>query len=369
MRKALIVVPTYNEQGSIEKLINGIFKQQKITDKWEINILVIDSYSKDETAEIVKKLKKQFSHLYIIETAKEGLGKAYISGFKYGLEKMNPYVIFEMDADLSHNPDDIPRFLKKIEEGADFVVGSRYIKGGSIPSNWGIHRKFLSIFGNFIIKFGFMKLKVADWTSGYRAIKAWLINNALDHIKNYSGYVFQVAFLDFALKNNAKVTEVPINFKERRWGVSKINAIQYIVNSLLYVLFNSSFIKFVIVGMIGFAIDFGISYIGIEIIHKAVWLSTLISTEIAIVSNFLLNNFWSFSHKKIDHHFVSYIFNFIKFNLVSSGSILIQTLGIQLLVMFLGKQWWILYKIFVIFFLIIPYSYILYNKVIWKEKN
>jgi len=369
MRKAVIVLPTYNEKGNIEALINQINGVKKLIKNWDIHILVVDSLSQDGTKETVLRLKKRFSFLHFLSTKKEGLGKAYINGFKYAIDHLNPYLLFEMDADLSHDPKEIPNFLNKIERGADFVIGARYIRGGSIPKNWDLYRKILSVMANWIIKIGFMKLKIHDWTSGYRAIKTWVVKEALSYIKDYSGYVFQVAFLDFALKNGAIVEEIPIKFKERKWGVSKINSFQYISQTLFYVFFNSSFIKFVIVGTIGFLIDFGLSFVLIEKMHQLVWVSTLISTETAIISNFLLNNFWSFSHKKIEGRLTAYFSNFLKFNLISSGSILIQTLGIQGLVVLFGKSYWYFYKIFIIIFIIIPYSYFLYNKVIWKEKK
>jgi len=368
MKKVVVVAPTYNEKGEIENLVNKVFDQSKKLSNWEIYLLIVDSQSKDGTIEIVKKLQKKFFNLHLLETEKEGLGKAYLKGFKYCEEKINPYLIIQIDADGQHDPDKIPEFIKKIEQGADFVVGTRYSQGGSIPANWGLHRKILSIGANFVIKFGFMKLKVTEWTNGYRAIKFWLVKNAYDHLKNYSGYVFQVAFLDFAIKNNAVLGEIPIHFKERTSGISKINAFQYSFQTFLYVFNNSSFIKFVIVGLIGFTIDFGISYLMIEKIHQAVWIATLLSTETAIASNFMMNNSWSFSHKKIDGGPINFIFSFFKFNLVSSGSVVIQTIGMQILVMVFGRRLWYLYKILIIAFVIIPYSYILYNKFIWKRK-
>ncbi len=369
MKKAAIVIPTYNEVENVQKLIPLIFEIAKTVANWELNIVIVDSHSNDGTEEKVLTLIKKYPRLHLIRMKKEGLGKAYIEGFRIAIEKLNPYLLFEMDADLSHNPEDIPKLLKKVEEGADFVIGTRYIKGGSIPQNWGLHRKIFSVLANLFVRFGFMKPEISDWTNGYRAIKSWIVKEAFNHIRKYSGYVFQIALLDFAIKKNARIAQIPIHFKDRTSGVSKINAPQFIITTVLYVLTHSAFIKFVIVGVIGFGIDFGISYIGIEKLHQPVWLSTVVSTETAIVSNFLLNNFWSFAHKKVEHHAKSYLWNFLKFNLVSSGSILIQTLGIQLLVTFVGKQWWYVYKIFIIFFVIIPYSYILYNKVVWKERK
>lgn len=370
MRKAVIILPTYNEEGNIKSLISEIFKVVKTVVNWEIHILVVDSKSTDKTIEEVKSLLKKFpDYLHLLITEKEGLGKAYIRGFNYALEQLSAFVVFEMDADWSHDPKDIPFFLKKIESGADFVIGSRYMKDGSIPQDWGIHRKIFSILGNLIVRFGFMRLKITEWTNGYRAIKAWVIKQVLPNLNQYSGYVFQVAFIDKAYNLGANIQHIPIVFKDRKRGVSKINSVQYIFQTLIYVFIKSPFIKFVIVGLIGFGIDFGISYLLIEKVGWAIWLSTLASTETAIISNFTLNNFWSFKHKKLEHNPFSYLLAFIKFNLVSSGSIIIQMVGIQLLAVIFGNKLWIFYKIFIIAFVIVPYSYIFYNKFIWKEKN
>jgi len=367
MKKALIILPTYNEEGNIKILIEKIFAQQEKTKIWEIYVLVVDSQSKDKTQSVVKKLQGKYKNLFLISTKKMGLGKAYIDGFSYALEKINPYLFFEMDADLSHDPSLIPYFLKKIEKGADFVIGSRYIKGGSIPKNWALYRKIFSIFGNIIARFGFMKPKITDWTSGYRAIKAWIVKKAISYLKNYSGYVFQIAFLDFAIKNNARIEEIPIKFYERKYGISKINSPQFIVQSLLYIFLNSSFIRFFIVGFSGFVIDFSLLYFFINKIHipsSLIWLAQIISAETAIINNFILNNFWSFAYKKINGAF---ILSFLKFNFIALGAIIIQTVLLQLMVITFGRNFWIIYKIIIIGLVIIPYSYILYNKIVWKK--
>ncbi len=367
MRKVVIIAPTYNEKGSIEHLIEEIFDQQKKVANWEINILVVDSHSTDGTAEAVKKLQKKHSGLFLMETEKEGLGKAYLRGFNYCEEKLSPYLIIQIDADGQHDPKKIPDFIKKIEDGADFVIGTRYSKGGSIPKNWGFHRKILSIGANIFVRIGFMKPGVTEWTNGFRAMKSWVVKGSLEHIKNFSGYVFQIAMIDYALKHNAKIAEIPVDFKERKFGISKINAFQYSSQTVFYVLNHSSFIKYIFVGLSGFVIDFGISYVGIEKAHMIVWVATVISSETAIVSNFLLNNFWSFSHKKLEGKF-NFLVSFLKFNLVSSGSVVIQAAGIQLFVFLFGRKLWYLYKVLIILLVIIPYSYILYNKFIWKNK-
>ena len=221
MKKALIVIPTYNEAKNIEKLIPQIFQNTRSLNNWQVEILVVDSNSPDKTGLIIKEFQKKYSGLYLLTTAKEGLGRAYYRGFAYGLERFKPYVIGEMDADLSHPPGKIPLLLQAIEQGADLAIGSRYIKGGSIPEDWGFHRKLFSTLGNFIVRFGFMKLNITDWTGGFRIIKAWIIKQSLPHIKNYSGYVFQIALLDYAMKNKARFKEMPYHFSERAHGIKK----------------------------------------------------------------------------------------------------------------------------------------------------
>lgn len=365
MKKAVIIIPTYNEVDNISDLINSLLSISKDIKDWQIELLVVDSLSPDKTASVVRKLQKNHANLHLLSTKKEGLGRAYLKGFAVALKRLQADVVFEMDADFSHDPQVIPDFLTKIDGGADFVIGSRYIRGGSIPSDWSFDRKFFSIVGNLIIRMGFMKISITDWTSGYRAIKPWVIQSSLNHLEKYSGYVFQVALLDESLKRNAKIKEIPIHFIDRRYGVSKINTFQYMFQTLLYIFTHSSFIRYAIVGLTGASIDFGLSYIFIERLGFVIWFSTVISTESAIISNFILNNFWSFSHKKLKE---SYIKKFFHFNLISSGAILIQTVGIHTLAVFFGERWWFIYKFFILAFIIIPYSYILYNKLIWKNK-
>ncbi|OGK17901.1 hypothetical protein A3G67_05065 [Candidatus Roizmanbacteria bacterium RIFCSPLOWO2_12_FULL_40_12] len=369
MKRVAIILPTYNESKNIEKLIGEIFNQQKKLKNWQLHVLVVDSNSPDGTSNLVKKTQSRYDNLHLLKTEKEGLGKAYIAGFTYVVNHLSPTVIFEMDADFSHSPSDIPFFLKEIEKGSDFVIGARYIKGGSIPKDWALHRKMFSIFGNLIVRFGLMKLSVTDWTSGFRAIKTWIVKDIAPQLSEYSGYVFQVALLDKAIKKGAKVAEIPIHFLDRKHGVSKINSFQYIIQTLFYVLTKSSFIKYVVVGLTGAVLDFGISYFLIEKLHWYLWIATLLSAECAIISNFLFNNFWSFSHKKIDSKFSLYVNKFLKFNTISAGALGIQAGGIELAGFLFGRKYWYIYKVLIIAFVIIPYSYILYNKVVWKEKK
>ena len=366
MKRALLVLPTYNERENIVSLIPKIFEQQEKIDNWQLLVLVVDDRSPDNTAKIVTKLKEKYKNLFLIEGKKLGLGKAYQRGFSYGIDKFNPAVIIEMDADWSHDPNDIPRFLEAIDSGADFVIGSRYIKGGSIPSNWGLHRKIFSYCGNLTIRLGFMKISIHDWTNGYRAMSADFLKNTLKKYSKLDGYIFQIGVLDTAIKHHIRIKEIPVHFKNRVRGVSKINSPQFISNIFLYILTNSTFVRFAYVGLTGAVIDFGLSFLFIEKLFFPVWLSTVISAETAIISNFILNNFWSFAHKQIKFNLNAYLKGFAKFNAISIGSILIQTTLLHYATESLGVELWYIYKAAIIFLIIIPYSYILYNKIIWR---
>lgn len=367
MRNATIIIPTYNEAGNIAKLIGKISDEIRKLPHWNISVLVVDSFSQDKTADIVKKIQKNSPMVHLLETKKRGLGKAYLEGYRYAFSRLNPYLVIQMDADLSHDPKEIPAFIDLIERGADFVIGSRYMKGGSIPDNWGIHRKIFSIFGNLIVRLGFMILSVTEWTNGYRAIKSWVIKSIVDELNPYSGYVFQIATIDKALKQNARVVEIPIQFKDRTSGVSKINVIQYIFDIFSYIFAHSSFVKFVIVGTIGFAIDFLLSALFVRNFRQPILVANLLSMETAIFSNFLLNNFWSFSHKKISS-VKQGVVAFLTFNLTSLGAVAIQLAGIFILGRLFGYHLWQWYKVGLIVFVVIPYSYFFYNKIIWRKR-
>lgn len=372
-QRAVVVLPTYNEQATIKDILLKILAQASQAPAWDIHVLVVDSTSPDGTGSIVEELIKKDKRIHLLLTAKEGLGKAYQRGFAYAIERLKADVLFEMDADFSHNPADIPRFLRTIEEGADFVLGSRYIKGGSIPSNWAFHRKLFSVLGNIIIRLGFMKLRITDWTTGYRAMRAEVAVECSKNIQLYSNYVFQVAFLDNAIKKGFAVKEIPIQFVDRMAGSSKINSGQYIKDVLLYVFQHSSFIKFAIVGAIGFIIDFSVTkllkdhILGDEPLRIA--LASAIGAEAAVINNFLLNNYWSFSYKKLKHSVPTFVKAFIKFNIAAVISIFIQFAGMYTLTFIFGATYWYIFKALVIIGLVIPYSYYVYNRIIWKPKK
>jgi dolichol-phosphate mannosyltransferase len=200
-----IVIPTYNEKENIRVLIPQIievFEQNGFST--EGKIIVVDDNSQDGTSEVVEELMKRYKNVFLLKrNAKTGLGSAYIAGFQYALE-LDAEIIFEMDGDCSHDPKDIGRFLDELKKGYDAVVGSRYIKGGGIPE-WGFYRRLISKGANFFAR-TVAGIPIHDCTSGYRAIRASILNSLLHSL----------------LERNAKIKEIPITFRERRSGESKL---------------------------------------------------------------------------------------------------------------------------------------------------
>ena len=367
MKKVALILPTYNERenvGTLISAIEGVFQKLSAYELW---ILVVDDHSPDKTAELVKSMAKNFKNIRLLSKKKEGLGAAYIYGLNYALTNFSPDYLIQMDADWSHNPLLLPEFLAKIETGADFVVGSRYMKGGSIPGNWGIHRKIFSIVGNNYVRFGLGLLTPHDWSSGFRAMKSNVFLRVANGLEKYTGYTFQIAFLHKVIKAGFKVDEVPLQFIDRVHGKSKFAPTDYIKNVIVYVVNNSTFIKYLIIGVSGFSVQTLLSKVLITVgIFPGV--SVTIGSLFAIVTNFIGNNYWTFSHKKISG--AARIFKkFTHFLGTSIGAVVIQGLVVSFGVIIFGHDAWFLLMIFAIAFLVIPYNYFIYNKFIWKTKH
>ncbi|OGH06429.1 MAG: hypothetical protein A2W22_06520 [Candidatus Levybacteria bacterium RBG_16_35_11] len=373
--KVVIVIPTYNEKENIQTLIpileEEIFPQIKNHD---MNILVADDSSPDGTRQEVEKLMKKWSNINISSGEKHGLGAAYVRGMTYAVEKMGAEVMFEMDADLFHDPKKIPDFLKKIEEGFDFVIGTRYSDGGSIPSNWGIHRKFLSIFGNLIIRVILTRFYIHDWTGGYRAIKKEVFLKEKNKLSEFTGYLFQVGFLLNAVHDGFKVAEVPFHATDRVLGKSKIPTGNTIVQTLAFVikerikeLIFGSFGKFLVVGGTGFVIQAVVLKILVEgfNIHPAI--SSLAGAVLAIFSNFNLNNIWTFKTEKVKG-IGMYFWKLLHFYGTSAvGVVVIQSGIIFLGDQIIGRKYYFIYFLVGTFILML-YNFTMYRFVIWRKK-
>jgi dolichol-phosphate mannosyltransferase len=363
----VIILPTYNERENIELVLDTLHKQWKGLSSHTCSYLVVDDTSPDGTGDVIRAYQKKHSDTYLLEGKKEGLGKALLRGMKHAVEKLHAEYILQMDCDMSHDPTRVPAFIQELDKGSDFVVGSRYIKGGSIPSNWGIHRKIFSVVGNAIVRFGLGYSYVHDWTGGFRAYSVKYYELLKDQMKPYSGYVFQIAFLHKAIQHGARVTEVSIHFTDRKFGHSKIAPAEYIKNVLLYVGMNGPFGKFLVVGGLGFVINAVLLVIFREWAGLSPTVANLIGAAAAIFSNFNFNNIWTFREKKITSVGM-YLAKLVQFYVTSSiGVLIIQTGTIALGVKAFGDNHYFIYFLIGTALLLI-WNYTVYSKIIWKKK-
>ena len=218
MSDSLIIIPTYNEKENIERIIRKIFSLEKA-----FNILIVDDGSPDGTADIVKKLMTDFSNKLFIEerSEKSGLGTAYIHGFKWALNKEYTF-IFEMDADFSHNPNDLIKLYNACKnDGGDLSIGSRYIKGVNVV-NWPMSRVLMSFFASKYVKF-ITGMPIHDSTAGFKCYKREVLETInLDKI-NFVGYAFQIEMKFKSWKYKFNIIEVPVIFTDRTEGTSKMS--------------------------------------------------------------------------------------------------------------------------------------------------
>jgi dolichol-phosphate mannosyltransferase len=215
--RAIIVMPTYNERQNLEIMANRIRSSTP-----DVDLLVVDDNSPDGTGDLADKLVETDSHVHVLHrTEKAGLGRAYIAGFNWALER-DYSLIIEMDADGSHRPEDLPRLLDAARAGADLVIGSRYVPGGSVV-NWPKHREVLSKGANIYVKL-MLGTSVKDATGGYRVYRATTLRKIdLNNVES-AGYSFQVDLTVRVLQAGLSITEVPITFVERELGASKMSS-------------------------------------------------------------------------------------------------------------------------------------------------
>lgn len=217
MAKNIVIIPTYNEIENIETIIQAVFSLST-----SFHVLIVDDNSPDQTAKKVRELQEIFPTQLFLElrTKKAGLGTAYVHGFKWALSKGYDY-IFEMDADFSHNPNDLEKLLHACENGADLAIGSRYSNGVNVV-NWPLSRVLLSYFASVYVRM-ITGMKIADATAGFKCYKRQVLETInLDKIK-FVGYAFQIEMKYRAFVNNFKIVEVPIIFTDRTKGQSKMS--------------------------------------------------------------------------------------------------------------------------------------------------
>ncbi|MFH1244105.1 MAG: glycosyltransferase family 2 protein [bacterium] len=386
MYKVVIVIPTYNEVGNIAKVTSALTKVFATIREHDLHILFVDDNSPDGTRAKIAEIIRQYPCVHILNNKRKGgLGHAYKKGFAYAIDKLGADILFEFDADLSHDPSIIPAMLEGIHSGASLVLGSRYIQGGGIPPNWAFHRKFLSVVGNLFIQVVILNFKVHDWTTGYRALTKEAVLSVMPQLqgKVFAGYSWQTGFLVKALELGLVVKEVPLVFVDREIGKSKLGP-EYMFNNFVYIIkvrvkqiLSSRIFKFVLVGGFGSLVQFAFLYLYRTFI-PSFQLANFLSIETAILSNFTWSNLWTFADRRLLASAIPG--KFLQFNLASFGSIVIQ-----LIMAFLGERLIGLHPLFTVPVINLPvdtgvmfavvgiaigmfWNFFAYSHFVWKKK-
>ncbi len=372
MDKIVIVMPAWNEAENIKEMIRVLIHEEFPKINADMNLLIVDNHSKDGTDKIMEEASKKYKNVHIIQQDKSGLGWAYVRGMQYAMGELKADAVLEMDADFQHPP----RFVKPMVDaylaGADYCIGSRYIKGGSVPAEWAISRKAVSFFGNLFIRIVLLNFKVHDLTTGFRLsrVKGVLNKIKLENLMDLDRFAYKVDLLYQCLKNSGKTVEVPLEFASRTKEKSKFNWKEMVATFKVAVILGikdkQRFLKFGIVGFIGFVVN----YAGLELFKRSgmsTYFATLFATELAIISNFIFNNIWTFKDKIITK-VSDVVVQFLKFNVSSLFAVVVQPLIVAGAAYLFGDTSTVrfLALIFTLIFVIVPYNYIVYNLFIWK---
>lgn len=372
MKKIVVILPTFNEKDNIEEMIKKVSEQRAKISGYNLEILVSDSHSQDGTREIVQKNSKNLPFVHLLDVKERGIGRGLVNGYHQAFHVLKADAVIQMDADLQHDPDDIPKFIDALNKGYDFIQGSRFIKGGENRLQW--YRRVFSRGANFVSKAMMGVWNITEFTASYRCFTKEVYDKInFDKIPwKEKSFLFQPAFTYAVSLVASKMTEIPIIFTDRRKGYSKMEIVNYIKDLFFYSLKirlkrSQRFFKFLVVGGIGFVINAVALLFFVEKgkLHPAT--ANLIAAEISIFSNFIWNNLWTFTDRKITS-FQKWMIKLLEFNLTSAvGVIFIQTGIIWLGTLIFGKSLYPLYFLVGTGFLLI-WNFTMYSKVIWKIK-
>ena len=291
------VVPTYNEAPNVELLLRrltGLYAEP------DTAFLIVDDESPDGTARLVRAFAASHGRVHLLEGPRRGLGRAYVRGMSHALETLGADVIVQMDADFSHDPADARRLLGRLRDGADVAIGSRYTAGGRLDSGWPAGRRLLSRWGNRLARWIAGVRGVRDCTSGFKAIRAEALRAAKVADIGARGHAFQVVLLHRLLAAGARVVEEPILFRDRAHGKTKLGMggiLEFFWGVWrLRLARHRVLVRYGLTGLAGVLVNLGSLQILLELgLHKL--LASPIAIELSIVSNFLMNNYWTFADR------------------------------------------------------------------------
>ncbi len=393
MKRVVVVAPTFNEKGSIEEAIKLILEQNGKVPGFEIHVLVVDSHSPDGTGEIAKHLADKDPKAHFLDVVERGLGLAIIKGYDYALTKLDADVLMQIDADLQHDPNDIPKFLEKINEGYEYIQGSRFIRGGE--NDISLMRQLFSFGSSMVMRILTGIWQISDFTPSFKAYTKDLYQRMDWASVPWHGTTFliQPAAVVEASRAGAKMTEVPIVFRKRGADRSKNEVANYVIDIFGYgfeVFFSrfgiklpilywarrsKTFIKFGTVGFVGTLVDFFFYKVFIAAFGFLPPGAKLISTTIAVQNNFLFNNMWTFKKRKTKN---SITVRWLVFNIVSSGGVVISYGIVFFLHKLYGDGFWWFGNIHIAynnayFFATIPlvmtWNFLMNHYVTWKREE
>ncbi|MEM3383427.1 MAG: polyprenol monophosphomannose synthase [Nitrososphaerales archaeon] len=240
MVRIAVFLPTYNERDNISLIIEEVFKNLSLT-HYDLHVIVIDDSSPDGTGYLVMEIAEVNDHVHLLSrVGKQGLGSAYVDGFKWSLSNLSPDIFIQMDADFSHSPHYLSNFVGGILDGYDVIIGSRYVKGGGATS-WSLHRKIISRGANLLVRLLF-RIKEKDATSGFRALSKKAVNYLLKFDLSSKGYSYQIESLLLFSKLGLPIKEIPIIFFGRKKGKAKLSILEIL--RFAFLLIRLRFIKF-----------------------------------------------------------------------------------------------------------------------------
>lgn len=392
MKKVTVVLPTLNEKYNIEKFVREVLDQEKNLPGWEVEVVISDSSSTDGTAEIAQNLAEKNPKVHFLSVG-PGLGVGLIEGHKYSLEHLAPDVLAQIDADGQVEVDVLVRLVKAIEDGYDLALGSRFVKGGK--NKLALSRRIFSRGASLVFRALVGPWSVKEVTNSARAFTPQLFRKInLGRLPwREKTFIIQPAFLNEAILSGAKFKEVPLIFRNRAEGYSKNKTINYTYDVITYGIDArlkklgidfpffyytrraKTIVKFSLVGFTGTMVDFLFYKIFINMFGFPPATSKGFSAEVAIVNNFVLNNFWTFRYRKTKTNFWTKLGIF---NLVSLGGLIIGVLVVKFLhslygdgAVFIGERP-VAFNNFYFFATIPPvmiWNFLMNHYVTWKHKG
>ncbi len=318
--RVCFVIPTYNEALNVTPLLRRLCELYPDDDT---AFLIVDDESPDGTARLVREFadgedeNERRRRVHLLEGRRRGLGDAYVRGIAHALTALGADVIVQMDADFSHDPADARKLLAHLTAGADVAIGSRYVAGGAVDARWSARRRLLSRWGNRMARWIAGLAAVRDCTAGFKAIKAGALRAAKVENIRVQGYAFQIVLLHRLIHAGARIIEEPVYFRERERGHTKLGArdlVEFFYHVWwLRLVTHRTFIKFAVTGLSGVLINLGSFQVLLDLgVHKL--LASPLAIELSIISNFLLNNYWTFAERALTGR---KRIRGLKFNLVS----------------------------------------------------